>query len=472
MRERIYSKIWKLSPFVNERSNYDELTRATGDLLTIYHEQGRLDINPFDSARNRNIHLPLWEIGKTLENATCIVTGGLGCVGSVLVQELLAFNVRQIIILDRVPPDQVPYTSSRVSYSHCDIGNSRLVEEIFRVYQPEFVFHTAAQRDPGYAESHVCETVVTNILGTLNIVQACERSKSVKQCVFSSTGKASRYFTEEIYAATKKICEFIFDVYSRQSHVKYSLVRFTHIIDNSLMSRDLERSSRNNLYVTIHSPGKYVTAQNAKEAARLMLNALMYAHHGVCNFLIVKNLEWPVESLEMALYYIKNAEKSVPLTFSGNPIGYSEKFFRGQLNWECPDELNLLINVYECKNYYLVNEAQDIIISRLLSCDRNLLNQVLSTLKETEGEANTRTCLVKGLQKLVKDFLKNAPKKQTVDILNWGLEKSILESEKISISDYGPIVPLMVESLGNTVYYKMIEHLFCTDLPEPILFSE
>src|SRR5690606_36132453 len=133
--------------------------------------------------------------------------------------------------------------------------------------QPEFVFHTAAQRNPGYAEKHIYETITTNVLGTLNVVKASEKTACVKQCVFSSTGKASRYFTEEVYAGTKKMCEYIFEVCAKKSSKKYSFVRFTHILDNSLMNEELKHCSKTDPYLAIHSPGKYVTAQNVTEAA-------------------------------------------------------------------------------------------------------------------------------------------------------------------------------------------------------------
>mgnify|MGYP003513071679 FL=1 len=46
----------------------------------------------------------------------------------------------------------------------------------------------------------------------------------------------------------------------------------------------------------------------------------------------------------MALYYIKVSGREIPVIFMGNPIGYTEKFFRGQMDWSNPQDLNLLIN--------------------------------------------------------------------------------------------------------------------------------
>ncbi len=459
MTEEIYKKIWELSPQVQSSESYSQLVKLTKELIELYTLQGRLDIDPFHPTRERKLSLPFEKINHELKNRTCVVTGGLGCVGSALVNELLKFDIKRIIIIDK--KEISSYTNSpsdKVMHLVCDIRNFQLVQKIFNEHRPDFVFHTAAQRDPGYAESHICDTVTTNILGTLHIIKACEQAGTVKQCVFSSTGKASKYLTEEIYAGTKKICEHILDAYSKESRIKYAMVRFTHILDNSLMNEELKTASQKDEYLAVHSPGKYVTAQNVKEAAYLMLNALIYSEHNQCNFLLVRYLEWPVESLEVALYYIKQSGRNIPVIFKGNPFGYKEKFFRGQMDWSNPSELNLLINVYEQK-FRRYNADEDIIISHICSTDKGLLEKVLSQIETVKGEAETKEYLIEALKKIAKESLKNVDKKDTVNILNWGLQPKFLEMEKATISDYGPIIPFMFESLEGSEYYKEAENL-------------
>src|SRR5688572_634571 len=281
----IYKRIWELSPRIKSAEAYDELNRLTKELIHIYDLQGRLTDDPFNSTRERKLSQPNGRLNGLLKGSTCLVTGGLGCVGSHLVNELVKFDVNRIVILDRNKSSSYSVASDpSIQIVHGDIRDAQLVQDTFDKYKPNFVFHTAAQRDPGYAETHIVETVTSNVLGTLNIVKACESTGSVKQCIFSSTGKASRYFTEEVYAATKKVCESILDLYSKLGRVKYGMVRFTHMLDNSLMNEQLLENSVLNSYVGVHSPGKYVTAQNKKEAASLMLNVLLYSTKGRSNF--------------------------------------------------------------------------------------------------------------------------------------------------------------------------------------------
>ncbi len=457
MIDDIYKEIWGLSPKVKDSKEYSALTDLTEELIRLYDLQGRLSDDPFSPTRLRKLSLPFEKINSELKGSTCIVTGGLGCVGSTLVAELLKFDVKKIILLD-INTNVTFSPSEKVTLVLCDVRDFNALIEQFEKYRPDYVFHTAAQRDPGYAERHVYETVVTNVVGTLNLVNACEQIGTVKQCVFTSTGKASRYLTEEIYAGTKKFCEYILDAHSKHGKVKFSMVRFTHILDNSLMNQQLMNEAEKNDFIAVHCPGKFVTAQNVGEAAFLLLNALVYSEPDQCNFLIVRNLEWPVESLEMALYYIKKTGRSIPVIFMGNPVGYTEKFFRGQMDWSDPQNLNLLINVYE-QRFRRYNESEDIIISKISPVNEDVLNEVLHSLEKVSGEKETKEWLVESLKVIVKDSLQNVNKEDTVNILNWGLQQKYLEIEKAKASDYGPIIPMMFESLEGSSHYHHVENL-------------
>jgi nucleoside-diphosphate-sugar epimerase len=456
MIENIYKKIWEISPKVQDKAAYNQLKSLTKELISLYDLQGRLDEDPFSPTRLRKLSLPNEKVSALLDESTCLITGGLGCVATALISEILQFDVKRIIILDKKRLD-TKFSDPRFTYVECDVRNSEKVRQAFLQYQPDFVFHTAAQRDPGYAESHISETISTNVLGTLNVVKACEES-GVKQCVFSSTGKSSRYFTEEVYAGTKKLCEYILEAYSKRGRVRYSMVRFTHILDNSLMNQQLMREAEKNDFIAVHCPGKFVTAQNVMEAAFLMLNGLVYSEVNQCNFLLVRNLEWPVESLEMALYYIKQSGRGIPVIFMGNPVGYTEKFFRGQMDWSNPQELNLLINVYE-QRYRRYNHDNDIIISHISPIDAKIVENVVAKIGRATGEDGNKVTLIEGLKEIVKDSFTKVDKQDTVNILNWGLQQKYLEIEKAKPSDYGPVIPMMFESLEGSDYYGRVENL-------------
>jgi len=456
LTKEICRNIWTLSAEVDYPESYLQLIQLTKDLISIYEQQGRINKHPFSSAQERKLSLPFETLYNKLKGTTCVVTGGLGCIGSTLTSVLLEFKVKKIIVLDINASGNNSLDPREVIKVQCDVRDLSSMQNVFLLYRPDYVFHTAAQRDPGYAEKYIAETTSINVLGTFNVMQACESISTVKQMVYASTGKASRYFTEEVYAATKKIGEFVIDAYAKESTVKYSIVRFTHVLENSLMNSELRESSENAPYLSVHSPGKYVTAQNAMEAAFLMLNSLVYSEEKQCNLFLVRNLDWPVESLEVALYYAKQSERSLPIVFVGNPIGYSEKFFRGQFDWSNPAELNLLTNVYERKHRKL-NSHEDIIITRPCSADKTLIKEVIEKISGARGDLENKKELIGGLKELVRESLKRVDKEDTADILRWGLDPKFIQMENVDITKFNTLVSLLVESLAGSKYDKEIE---------------
>jgi nucleoside-diphosphate-sugar epimerase len=456
MVESIHAKIWELSPDVRNPEIYEELTGLTRQLIAIYDQDGRLDENPFTPTTKRTLSVQHAELEMMLKDSVCLVTG-FGCVGQCLVRKLSFPGIRQIVVMDMKPLAEDVKLPANVIYVQGNISEGRDLHAIFEKYRPEFIFHTAAQRDPGLAETHIRETVISNIMGTWNIVKTCERYPFVKKCTFSSTGKASRYYTEEVYAATKKICEFIFDTYAKQSKVCYSMVRFTHILENSLMNIGF-RDAVDAPFLAIHSPGKYVTAQNVSEAADLLLNSLLSSREGQCTFSLVRHLEWPVESLEVALFYIKERGSQIPVIFQGNPKGYCEKFFRGQMNWSDPDDLNLLINVYEYK-HRLVSPAGDIVISQISPADPEVLLASLQDMEICLDDSKLRDRLFAGLRNITRSALTKVDKKDTVEILKWGLEPKHLAAQGLCISDFKGITSLMMETLTDPPWLEQIKNI-------------
>jgi len=63
--------------------------------------------------------------------------------------------------------------------------------QTFARFKPDVVFHAAAHKHVPLMEVNVCEAVSNNVLGTLNVVKACEANE-VKRLVMISTDKAIR----------------------------------------------------------------------------------------------------------------------------------------------------------------------------------------------------------------------------------------------------------------------------------------
>jgi len=70
-------------------------------------------------------------------------------------------------------PDR--YSFKSIGHDSVDIRNYPKVEEIFKKYNPDFVFNFVAITDVDYCENHPLETYETNVLGTKNIAECCKK---------------------------------------------------------------------------------------------------------------------------------------------------------------------------------------------------------------------------------------------------------------------------------------------------------
>jgi CDP-glucose 4,6-dehydratase len=71
-----------------------------------------------------------------------------------------------------------------------DIRDKVKVQEVFTKYQPDIVFHLAAQPLVRYSYSNPVETFETNIMGSINIFEAVRNTPSVKAIVNITSDKA------------------------------------------------------------------------------------------------------------------------------------------------------------------------------------------------------------------------------------------------------------------------------------------
>lgn len=102
----------------------------------------------FTAIRHRTITPPAPAVAAEVTGRTIVVTGGSGCVGRALLEELVALRPGRLISLaDAAPRAPVP----GVDYVHGDVRDAPTLHRLFGDRRPHVVFHLAAQRDPGRA---------------------------------------------------------------------------------------------------------------------------------------------------------------------------------------------------------------------------------------------------------------------------------------------------------------------------------
>lgn len=117
-----------------------------------------------------------------------LVTGGLGFIGSNLVDELVRLGY-DVVIVDNLSTGKMENLNKKAKLYIKDIINFEELENIFDKEKPEIVFHLAAQANVRKSVENPSEDAKTNIIGSLNLLHLSSKYK-VKKFIFSSSGGA------------------------------------------------------------------------------------------------------------------------------------------------------------------------------------------------------------------------------------------------------------------------------------------
>ena len=124
-----------------------------------------------------------------------IVTGGAGFIGSHIVDKLIARDY-QVVVIDSLVTGKKENANSAAKFYEKDIRDKEAVSKIFTDEKPDMVCHQAAHASVIKSTEDPQYDAEVNILGSLNILQACVKAK-IKKLVFASTGGALYGDTEE-----------------------------------------------------------------------------------------------------------------------------------------------------------------------------------------------------------------------------------------------------------------------------------
>lgn len=308
------------------RRRLEELTSA---LLEVSPES-QTEFRRYLGVSEREIPLLGELLFDRLQGRTILVTGGSGCIGTVLLRQLARFKPARIVSVDLAPPPPTSDPSWGVEHVRVDIRDLAALAEVFKEISPEVVFHLAAQRDPGLAELEVHRTISTNLFGTRNVVEACALA-SVGELVVASTGKALRPYMTMVYAATKRAAELLVADAVTRGAVVASVVRFTHVVDNAIVIDRFRSWCRRRESVRVHSIESMFYAQSAKESALLLLAAFLGKSASGMGVFAIRNLGWPFSVIDLALGVIAE-EGLAPLQITGHDPGYEEQAYPGLYN--------------------------------------------------------------------------------------------------------------------------------------------
>lgn len=169
-----------------------------------------------------------------LSNSSILITGGTGSFGHTFVPLTLArYNPRRLVIFSR---DEMKQWEMAKLYNQDDrvrffIGDVRDKDRLARALNGiDFVVHAAATKIVPTAEYNPFECVKTNVLGAMNLIDACI-DHGVKRVVALSTDKASS--PANLYGATKLTSDKLFiagNSYSGSNDTRFAVVRYGNVM--------------------------------------------------------------------------------------------------------------------------------------------------------------------------------------------------------------------------------------------------
>ncbi|MEV8085672.1 polysaccharide biosynthesis protein [Pseudarthrobacter oxydans] len=206
------------------------------DILEGHAQLGDLrDVSIDDIIGRHPIDTELDSIASFITDKRVLVTGAGGSIGSELCRQLVRFSPAEIIMLDR---DETGLQGTQISiFGHglldtsevvlADIRDAATLDAIFTRRRPEIVFHAAALKHLPMLEQYPNEAWQTNVLGTLNVLNAA-KACGVKTFVNISTDKAAN--PTSILGHSKRLGEKLTAWFAKDTGLSYLSVRFGNVI--------------------------------------------------------------------------------------------------------------------------------------------------------------------------------------------------------------------------------------------------
>lgn len=234
-----------------------------------------------DLLRRDQVRVDIGELAGYLNGATVLVTGGGGSIGGELARQVLTLGPRRLVVMDnneaalwsieRELTERRWPTEPTVTGSLCDVRDRAAVDHLLRTAQPDVVFHAAALKHVPICELQPTEAVLTNVIGTRNLLEAADAA-DVSRFVTISTDKAVEPVS--IMGATKRLAEMLTIESGHRTARPHMAVRFGNVLGSSgSVVPIFERQLALGLPITITHPNATRYFMTIPEAVSLILQA-------------------------------------------------------------------------------------------------------------------------------------------------------------------------------------------------------
>ena len=171
-----------------------------------------------------------------------LVSGGAGFIGS-HIADLMLGDGHEVGVLDNLSTGKRENVAKATRLFHVDLRDRDAVFRVVSEFKPELVSHQAAQASVAVSVRDPLLDASVNVLGGLNLLDACTKQGGVQRVVFASTGgaiygevpegtratEASSPNPFSPYAIHKLAFEQLLAVYRRERGLTTSTLRYANV---------------------------------------------------------------------------------------------------------------------------------------------------------------------------------------------------------------------------------------------------
>lgn len=232
------------------------------------------------------ICVDLESVAESLRGKRILITGSAGSIGSEIVRQVASFSPSSLMLIDSA---ETPQHDIRRMMAHdfpsvpcatvvTSITKADRMENIFKTFLPEYVFHAAAYKHVPMMEDNPCESIQNNVLGT-KILADLSVKYGVRRFVMVSTDKAVN--PTNVMGCSKRICEVYVQSLNKaerdgvvKGQTQFITTRFGNVLgSNGSVIPIFERQIKAGGPVTVTDPDIIRYFMLIPEACELVLEA-------------------------------------------------------------------------------------------------------------------------------------------------------------------------------------------------------
>lgn len=274
------------------------------------------------------ICVDLESVAESLRGKRVLITGSAGSIGSEIVRQVASFAPSKMMLIDSA---ETPQHDIRRMMAHdfpsvpcatvvTSITKADRMENIFKTFLPEYVFHAAAYKHVPMMEDNPCESIQNNVLGT-KILADLSVKYGVRRFVMVSTDKAVN--PTNVMGCSKRICEVYVQSLNKaerdgvvKGQTQFITTRFGNVLgSNGSVIPIFERQIKAGGPVTVTDPNIIRYFMLIPEACELVLEAGTKGEGGE---IFVFDMGKPVRIADLARRMIElSGAKGVEIKYTG-----------------------------------------------------------------------------------------------------------------------------------------------------------